>query len=78
MSTARPGATTHTERIVRDRARTKLKLIVADKTLVRKKPDSHGGSLREAAHVEPSLWWSPWSAVLVASSVVGENSSTQP
>lgn len=56
---------------VRDRARTELKGIVADETLPSKKIQLTARHLFQAARVEPSLWWSPWSAVLLASSVFG-------
>ncbi len=55
----------------KDRARTELKHMVAEKTLAARSPALTARSLREAARVEPSLWWSPWSALLLASSVVG-------
>ena len=57
--------------LVRDRARTELKKIVADATLAHRRPFRTMGALYRAARVEPSLWWSPWSAVLLASSVFG-------
>jgi hypothetical protein len=57
--------------LVRDRARTELKGIVADQTLASKRPSLTARKLFGAARVEPSLWWSPWSAVLLASSVFG-------
>jgi len=57
--------------LARDRARTELKRIVADETLAEKRPASTARSLYRAARVEPSLWWSPWSALLLASSVFG-------
>jgi hypothetical protein len=58
-------------RLVRDRARTELKEIVANETLAARRPFLTARHLYRAAQVEPSLWWSPWSAVLLASSVVG-------
>ena len=57
--------------LVRDRARTELKGIVADETLAAKRPARTAQGLYRAMRVEPSLWWSPWSAVLLASSVFG-------
>lgn len=57
--------------LVRDRARTELKGIVADETLAMKSVSFTAQSLYRSARVEPSLWWSPWSAVLLASSVFG-------
>ena len=57
--------------LVRDRARTELKEIIADETLAAKKFSLTARHLYRAARVEPSLWWSPWSAVLLASSVFG-------
>ena len=57
--------------LVRDRARTELKGIVADETLALKRVSFTARRLFGAARVEPSLWWSPWSAVLLASSVFG-------
>jgi glycosyltransferase involved in cell wall biosynthesis len=57
--------------LVRDRARTELKEIVAERTLATRRPTATARSLGRAARVEPSLWWSPWSGVLLASSVLG-------
>jgi hypothetical protein len=59
------------KRIAQDRARTELKHVVAQETLGRRRPDRTIRSLYRAARVEPSLWRSPWSAVLLASSVAG-------
>ena len=59
------------KRLVRDRARTDLKRIVADDTLAARRPRLTASYLYRAARVEPSLWWSPWSAVLLASSLFG-------
>lgn len=56
---------------VRDRARTELKAIVADETLAARRFSLTARHLYRAARVEPTLWWSPWSAVLLASSVFG-------
>lgn len=57
--------------LVRDRARTELKAIVADETLAARRPTLTARRLYRAAQVEPTLWWSPWSAVLLASSFFG-------
>lgn len=57
--------------LVRDRARTELKGMVADDTLAERHPALTARNLYRAARIEPSLWWSPWSAVLLASSVFG-------
>ena len=62
-----PRARWALKRAASDAARTKLKHIVADKTLRARDPMLTARSLREAARIEPSLWWSPWSAVLLAS-----------
>ncbi len=58
-------------RTARSCARTKLKHIIADDTLPARSPSRTARALREAARIEPSLWWSPYSALLLASSVVG-------
>ena len=58
--------------LVRDRARTELKEIVAEETLAARKFSLTARHLYRAARVESSLWWSPWSAVLLASSVFGK------
>jgi glycosyltransferase involved in cell wall biosynthesis len=57
--------------LVRDRARTELKGMVADNTLHVRRPGLTARTLVRAARIEQSLWWSPWSAVLLASSVFG-------
>ena len=57
--------------LVRDRARTELKQIVAQETLGARSPALTARDLYRAARIEPSLAWSPWSAVLLASSVLG-------
>ena len=59
--------------LVRDRARTELKRIVADETLAERRPFRTVGALYRATRVESSLWWSPWSAVLLASSIFGRH-----
>ena len=59
--------------LVRDRARTELKEIVADETLDARRFSLTARHLYRATRVEPSLWWSPWSAVLLASSVFGRH-----
>jgi hypothetical protein len=58
-------------RAARDRARTELKAMVAAETLGERSLPLTARSLYRAARVEPSLWWSPWSAVLIASSLFG-------
>jgi hypothetical protein len=57
--------------LARDRARTDLKGIVAHQSLASRRPWLTARNLHRAARVEPSLWWSPWSAVILASSVFG-------
>jgi glycosyltransferase involved in cell wall biosynthesis len=57
--------------LVRDRARTELKGMIADDTLAARRLSLTAGYLYRAAQVERSLWSSPWSAVLLASSVFG-------
>src|SRR5262249_47341259 len=59
-------------RRARGSARTQLKKIVAPETLGERKPWLTAHGLYRAARIEPSLWWSPWSAILLASSVWGK------
>jgi glycosyltransferase involved in cell wall biosynthesis len=61
----------HLRHLIRDRARTELKKIVADETLSERRPLRTLTSLYGVSRVESSFWWSPWSAVLLASSFLG-------
>jgi hypothetical protein len=59
------------KRLVRGRARGELIEMIALNTLDGRKPSVTVQQLRRAMQIEPSLLWSPWPYVLLASSVFG-------